>query len=860
MKNTTNRPDSVVLFVFDIQMDFVFVSEFQGCVGCCAKAVSGLPKKIHAHIDPALNTLYLFSDTHMFNITLDDLVSHQQHEDYQVRSFLGGLRLPAFFQHPQRRIVQVASASQVPFAMLTNIQATQASAAQAEFSQYAQNWQAFYVMTQGHSDAKMGLLYVARKGRKLMTNVQTQTPFYTLDGATSDPQTLEYIELLDNAVVLHELKTQIQKRHYEGVDISAHSQFDAMQLQGFSLLNDVKRVVVGSKRLHSNHSATIHVIISHIQARDDVLRQDNDVLHDQILSFVDIRVAPTGASTISVRLLTVLTHPQQQTPHSFFYTIMPYRRDTDSPNNILARGVVATMLQRGNSNTVMVSNFSCLMCGANLYDAATETCSCSVGTVPVCLPCFTDCATGRFMVEPSPSLCHKATRSLPVDASSVTRPSVAAQRYNLVCMPCTGTFFCKNGRVDGMAQCPPTSPYTLQVGAAGDYACSCPPDFAPSVDLQADYTVHGALLQHNTIISRLPKNIFEVVNETCSQCPATLVCTPLYTQHARVLLCPAFSMSQTHHVKRGGDRPGAWQHTAPENSDDSVYNNIYQGCFCVRGYYRTYHTSESYLLDSANFIYQYAWDNNALTDRSIAGNTRVHLQVELCQLCEAGWACQDSVRRQCEPLSSTSTAGSFECTCRPGFARNGVGTCGHCPAFFMCPGGDEAPIACPLPRQSALQSYCPCEAGRILDTLTWECQVCPRDFYCPGFANMSGVTPSHTVYARRCPVGATSAAGSRALQDCFCKKGYYIAHAAQKDAQCVPCAEGYYCPGQGVSRAKCPEFTTTNASRGAASSITDCVCANPRMQLVAVGSQYACVCSAGWLASRYNAKLPYCVF
>jgi len=53
----------------------------------------------------------------MFNITLDGLVSHQQHEDYQVGSFLGGLRLPAFFQDPQRRIVQVASASQVPFAM-----------------------------------------------------------------------------------------------------------------------------------------------------------------------------------------------------------------------------------------------------------------------------------------------------------------------------------------------------------------------------------------------------------------------------------------------------------------------------------------------------------------------------------------------------------------------------------------------------------------------------------------------------------------------------------------------------------------------------------------------------------------------
>ena len=842
-----------MLFIFDIEMDFVFVSEFQGCVGCCAQAVSGLPKKIHAHIDPALNTLYLFSDTHMFNITLDGLVSHQQHEDYSVRSFFGGLRLPAFFQQPHRRIVQVASASQVPFDMLTNIRSTEASAAQAEFRQYAQNWQAFYVMTQSDSDAKMGLLYVASDGRKLGTNVQIDTPFYALGGATSDPQYLEYMELFDNAAVLDELKTQIQKRHYEGVDISAHGQFDAMQLQGFSLLNDVKRVVVASNRMHSNHSAVIHVIISHMQARDDVLRQDSDALHDQILSFVDIRVASAGTTTVSVRLLTVLTHQPQETPHSFFYSIMPCQRDADFPNNILAKGVVATMLQRGNTNTVMVSNFSCIMCGANLYDAATETCSCGVGTVPVCLPCFTDCATGRFMVEPSPDLCHKAMRLLAAGPGTVARPSAAPQRYNLVCMPCTGTFFCRNGKVDGMAQCPPTSPYSLQLGAAGDYACLCPPDFARSVDLLADYTVHGALLQHNTVITRLPKDIFQVVNETCSRCPATLLCTPLYTQHARVLLCPAHTTSKTHDVRRGGDRPGAWQHTLPDHSDDVMYRNVYQGCFCVRGYYHTDHTSESYLLDSADFIYQYAWHNAALVDRSTAGNTRVHLRVELCRPCEPGWVCRDSARRQCEPTSSTSPAGSFECTCRPGFARTGDGNCGHCPSSFICPGGDEAPIACAVPRRMALLSYCPCEPGRIVDALTWECQVCPVDFYCPGFANMTGVTPSHTVYARRCPLGATSAAGSSTMHHCFCKKGQYIAPATQNDAKCVPCAEGYYCPGHGVPHTKCPEFTTTNPSLRAAGSITDCVCENPLMQLASVGSQQACVCSAGWLANRYAA-------
>ena len=842
-----------------MELDFVFLSELKDCDGCCQKPRTGPLPGIHAHIDPALNILYLFSDTHMFTVLMDELISHQQHENYRIPSLRGGVKLPEFFQRPQQRIVQVASASQVPFRLLTNAKSLNEEQSRVKFRQDAQNWQKFYVQTEDGLGARFGLLSVAYNAKKIVTNRQTTSPFYAVDGVSTEARDLEYIELFHNADVLHDLRLQIQKRHYEGVDTSKQGQFEGMRLQGFAVLNDRKRLAIAGGRQYTNHSATIHLVVAHVQPVDDIVLQDNDVLHDQIFSLIDIRVSASGASTVLVKLLTVVSHQQQSTPHSFFYTIVPHAIDADFPNNVLGKGVVASMIQRGNTHSIMLSNFSCQMCGANLYDEATQSCSCNTGTVPVCLPCSTDCAAGRFVVEPNADLCHKAGRSVGSNAAAVStgRPA-ELQRFNLICMPCTGTFFCRNGRVDGMAQCPASHPYSLKTQASGDYDCSCPPGFATSTALESDYTVRGALLQYKTMVSRLPKQVYERTNESCSECPATLVCTPLYTQHDRVLLCPANTVSQTHAVAMGGSRPAAWMDTLPENSDDSMYENVYQGCFCAAGYYRTHFTSENYLLDSANFIYQYVWENVVLGRQSRAGNTRVHLRMELCRLCEPGWACRNSARHQCEPISSTSVAGSTQCTCRAGFVRNDPTNCGHCPLHSVCPGGEASAIACPSRRMRArlhttLQNYCPCPAGYIVDALTWECHVCPVNFYCPGFPNMTGVEPTHTIYATRCPVFARSAVGSTSIADCLCSSGLFIAPSQkyqQDPAVCEPCTSGYYCPGSGVGRVACPDHTTTDASVSA-SSISDCVCSNPRMLIVMVGLEPLCVCRAGWLRSRF---------
>jgi len=842
-------------------MDFVFTSELQDCDGCCQTPKIGQPKPIHAHMDHALNMLYLFSDTHMFSILLDEVFSHQQHENYHIMSLLGGTKLPDYFQSPNQHIVQIISASQVPFALLTNVDKLNTQQANEKFRQESQNWQTFYVLTDNGTESNMGMLYIAYSGRQIVTGVQTTSPFYTLDSIATNTKDLEYVHLFDNANVLHELKLQIQKRHYEGVDISAQGKFDTMSLQGFTLLNDRKRMDIPENRKHHDLSTTIHLMVSHVQDKTDILQQDNDVLHDQILSFVDIDVSSAGISTVVVKLLTILTHEQEDIPHSFFYTIIPYMIDVDFPNNILGKGVVVSMLQRGNTHTIVVSNFSCLTCGANVYNAITESCSCNIGTVPVCLPCSTDCAAGRFMVEPSTDLCHKAAPSLSeravavAETTSISSGPVVLQRYNLICMACTGTFFCRNGKVNGIAQCPATHPITLKNGAAGDYECSCPPGFATSEGLKADYTVHGALLQYNTMVSRLPKKIYVKANETCSKCPTTLLCTPLYTQHDRVILCPLHTTSQTYSVVSGGDRPDMWSYTEPESSDDILYTNIYQGCFCMAGYYRTDYTSETYLLDDANFIYQYSWDNSALQKQSAIGNTKVHLRIELCKMCEAGWACQHSTKSKCEPISSTSTPGSTHCTCRIGFVKTGPNSCGQCPTHSICMGGETMAITCTSQRHNiGNQHYCPCETGYIVNAFTWECQICPSDFYCPGFSNMTGIMPSNTIYAHRCPLYASSTAGSRSIEDCFCKPGLAIASIAtlqQTQSMCVSCAAGYYCPGFNKPPIRCPQLTTTNDSIGIASSISDCVCSDPKMQMTNTSITPECVCRAGWLQNRY---------
>jgi len=247
------------------------------------------------------------------------------------------------------------------------------------------------------------------------------------------------------------------------------------------VLNNRKRVEIPDTKHFADRTDHVHILLSHVEDNTAVLQQQNDALHDQVLSMVRVNVSAAGDVATAVQLLSIVTHEPTDTAHTVLFSIIPHDVHPSTPNNIAAKSVVAIMVQRGNTHTVHLSNFSCLQCGEDLYDATTQSCKCRPGTLPVCLPCSTNCATGRFVVDPNPMLCHKAelaTSAVPSTASSGGSGHQQLQRHNLACMPCTGAFFCTDGTVTGIQQCPSVRPTTQQLRASAGFQCSCPAGLA----------------------------------------------------------------------------------------------------------------------------------------------------------------------------------------------------------------------------------------------------------------------------------------------------------------------------------------------------------------------------------------------
>jgi len=678
--------DAFTLLTFDMDTDFVFVAEFTECLACCQTPTPDHPKAVHAHLDPVMRNLFIFTDTRLYSVIVDETIKHQQQADYQPTSLGVGIALPVFFRQGDRRIVQIASAYQVPFVLFTKT--VPPHNAQA-FAQQAQNWHSFHVMTANSTASDMGILRIMYGMQNADFNLGATSTGSLHDvaiGVSKSAHSIVYTSYFNSALVLEEVMVQIQKRHDPGADTTQEGGFREMRMQAFSVLNNRKRISIPNPVHFANQSHIVHMIVSHGRTHSNSLSSEDDSMHDQVISLVVVNVSASGVSTIAVTLLSIVAHEQRDRMHSFFYSVIPYDVDNRAANNIIGKGVVAIMVQRGNLHTVLLSNFSCLMCGADLYDPVTESCKCRVGTLPVCLPCGSNCAVGRFVVDPDPSRCQRADPIEPGNAAVATSGQ-QRQRHNLVCMACTGAFFCTNGTVDGITQCPAEQPFTLARAARAVFQCVCPIDFSFDTNLAVSYTVLGAA------VARVPQ-LVTTNRSMCAQCSKREICSPIYTQYAHRVLCPLYTTSNTTRVVMGGVRPASWLLTRAENTDDDLYHNTYQGCFCDDGYYGVDHKTESYLLDQEDFIYQYSWSNPLIAKHSAAGNTRLHIRIETCRECEAGWACQHSSRRQCEPESTTSTPGSTVCSCRPGFVQLNSTRCGPCPLNSICPGGNEPAQQC----------------------------------------------------------------------------------------------------------------------------------------------------------------------
>jgi len=285
-------------------------------------------------------------------------------------------------------------------------------------------------------------------------------------------------------------------------------------------------------------------------------------------------------------------------------------------------------------------------------------------------------------------------------------------------------------------------------------------------------------------------------------------------------------------------------------------------CVCV----------QTYLKDTNDLIYAYLWEQKIFNRSSRAGNIQSVIDVQLCARCEAGSYCINSTQASCVEPMSNSVPGAKECACTPGFqlqssahtasaAANGTG-CTACPPHSICPGGSVEAFDCEKqPPGLALETgrnwsmYCPCVAGQIRSAVDLTCVTCPVNFFCPGFANMTGVDPLHTVYAERCPEGATSPSGSVFQHDCVCARGFYVrarisSHRDEPSrprftGTCSVCGVGHYCSsGANANRTACPVFTTTESDTS--ESLRECVCQNTGMSLSQT-SPPQCVCRKGWL-------------
>jgi len=146
--------------------------------------------------------------------------------------FSEGVPLPDFFQVATREIIQISSATQIPYSVHLP----------RETPDDLRPSQMFYVMTvNDQNECHFGVLDVQYRCALLSMNVQGVIELEYMSNATSDPLRLHYTNIFANDKIIGDLQDQIQKRHFRGVDSSAGGVFFDMRLLGGFILNQQVR-------------------------------------------------------------------------------------------------------------------------------------------------------------------------------------------------------------------------------------------------------------------------------------------------------------------------------------------------------------------------------------------------------------------------------------------------------------------------------------------------------------------------------------------------------------------------------------------------------------------------------------------
>ena len=209
--------------------------------------------------------------------------------------------------------------------------------------------------------------------------------------------------------------------------------------------------------------------------------------------------------------------------------------------------------------------------------------------------------------------------------------------------------------------------------------------------------------------------------------------------------------------------------------------------------------------------------DNSTTDTTCGVHFNNDRNDTVCALCEQGFYCVDGVRYSCGANSFSATGSSqlSDCGCSPGFYATAEHGCQVCPRDFYCPGGvGQTLIPCPV---NSVNNYeggthvldCNCLHGfyRTDQTETnFTCTLCTVNDYC---YNNSAYNCSDS--------RQISQAGSSEQSHCICIDGWYNA----PDDTCLECPFDSFC-SNGTRFLCAPDRWTQNQTRQ--EDVDQCLC------------------------------------
>jgi len=580
-----DRPDALRMVVFDLQVRKTFQVHFMA-PGVCHT------QQVYAHLDRVLRVLYLVTRESSFFIILDDSVKHSLQESADGAVALTPLtRIPHVHSRAGARIARVLCvepASQIPYVFFQSTPATtpqQNTPGQAMFllAEYDDQRVVF---------AHVQLQYIGIE-IALATQLKNEARIATQDAFESDGQTLRpqqpvhqpyaastvpnVVEVFDTAHVMSSLKEQIKRRHARGVDISNNSASNPISVSTFAVVSDMQDNGMG---MHARPDG-LHMIMMYEQ------HNENERVH--ILCLVRLTTNSDGQLVLGrIELLTVTPRQADVVLHSLMYAVTPTAVSDEFANVVYAVGSVVVFTEFQQQQTIEMYSFGCAYCGSatRRYNVETDECECLSGSAPVCLPCHTNCDFSAFVINPDEQMCIIASTtsttstSLPVtSAIEEVFYAAALPRYNMQCMPCTGHFYCLDGTVAGVRECPADKPYVLATLASMQTQCICDSGYVLSRDLVYEVQLSDSFSQFRlAAIAVVQNNTSMPPPDTCVECPIRSICTPRYTSQHHIITCPEHTESS---VK-----------TLPMGANNQFYHTVRQACTCMPGFYAVQTSSE----------------------------------------------------------------------------------------------------------------------------------------------------------------------------------------------------------------------------------------------------------------------------